>query len=400
MKQKNIQFVDLFRLLCLSGMFVLPMQAMAQVPGSIRLGQSISIESIKPEFSATAVVSLGVRAIEPAMSFGRSSAGIEMALRPITGKFSSSVVEIRNEQNELVSLGTVVAKDGLVVCKHSELPEKFFCVLPDDSKYWGRLIGVHPKKDLALVHIAADHLQPIVFSDTEAVPPGRIVVSIGPGGEPAGFGLVSLPQHDFGLKQTECPDCVDLGITVSAVPIVAENNSESEPSTGLDVVRVYPRSTAESCGLLVGDLLQSINGIELKDREHLHSIARSIKIGQVLNLRIIRDGNQVLLSTKIKNFASPTLHDRWGGGPFSKRRFGFSSIIAHDSVVLPEHCGSPLVDLDGRVIGINIARSMRVATFSIPIQDVLTFVKLVRPNANLQLESVEMPESSLSVSTE
>ena len=392
MKLNNPQFANLSRLICLSMLFVLPLDAMAQVPFAIGLGQAISIEPTKSEF-ATATASRLAGAIEPAISFGRSSAGIEAALQPITSNITSSVVEVRSEQNDLVCLATVVSKDGLIVCKHSELPEKFFCVLPDESKYWARLIGIHTEKDLALIRIAANHLQPIVFPNIESLNPGRLVASVGYDDSMVGFGLVSLPPHDFGLKQAECPDCIDLGITVSAFPFFEGNDSESEVSSGLDVLRVNPRSAAESCGLLVGDLLQAVNGIELLDRDHLNSIASSIKIGQILSLRVFRDGNSVSLSAKI-NFASPTLHDRWGGGPFSKRRFGFSSIIAHDSVVLPEHCGSPLVDLDGRVVGINIARSMRVATFAIPIKDVLNFVKLVRPNANLQLESGELPEAN------
>ena len=168
--------------------------------------------------------------------------------------------------------------------------------------------------------------------------------------------------------------------------------NEIHTVSGLEVLRVYPRTAAESSGLLVGDLLESINGIEINSRDQMNKVASAIKIGQTLTLRVVRNGQPILLSTKIKSFASPTLHDRWGGGPFSNRRFGFPSIIVHDSVVLPQHCGSPLVGLDGRVVGINIARSMRVATFSIPIKDVFDFVKLVRPEAPLRLESAAVSE--------
>ena len=100
MKHKNIQFVDLLRLLCLSGMLLLPLQTMAQIPVAIRLGQAISIESIQPGFAATTTASFGVRAFEPATSFGRTSAGIETALRPITNRISASVIEVRSEQDE------------------------------------------------------------------------------------------------------------------------------------------------------------------------------------------------------------------------------------------------------------------------------------------------------------
>jgi len=33
---------------------------------------------------------------------------------------------------------------------------------------------------------------------------------------------------------------------------------------------------------------------------------------------------------------------------------------------MPEQCGGPLVDVHGRVIGINIARAERIATYALP----------------------------------
>ncbi len=54
--------------------------------------------------------------------------------------------------------------------------------------------------------------------------------------------------------------------------------------TGVEVVRVFPRTAAESCGLLVGDLLLTINGIDISSRERVNKLFNSIKIGQTLNL--------------------------------------------------------------------------------------------------------------------
>ena len=40
--------------------------------------------------------------------------------------------------------------------------------------------------------------------------------------------------------------------------------------------------------------------------------------------------------------------------------------MPHDIVIHPDECGGPIVDTDGRVVGINIARALRVSTFAIP----------------------------------
>ena len=50
--------------------------------------------------------------------------------------------------------------------------------------------------------------------------------------------------------------------------------------------------------------------------------------------------------------------DDWGGGPFSERRWGFPLVLPHDTPLRPKDCGGPLVDTDGQVGGINIARNL------------------------------------------
>lgn len=61
--------------------------------------------------------------------------------------------------------------------------------------------------------------------------------------------------------------------------------------------------------------------------------------------------------------------DNWGGGPFSQRRFGFPTVLAHDTTLAPDQCGGPLVDADGNVIGLNIARALRVTSYALTARD-------------------------------
>jgi hypothetical protein len=56
--------------------------------------------------------------------------------------------------------------------------------------------------------------------------------------------------------------------------------------------------------------------------------------------------------------------------PVSRRDTGFGRVIQHDSLITPEECGGPLVDIEGRLVGMNIARSDRTKTFALPV-DVL-----------------------------
>ena len=58
------------------------------------------------------------------------------------------------------------------------------------------------------------------------------------------------------------------------------------------------------------------------------------------------------------------------GTEISKKRTGFPKITQTDLPILPQHCGGPVVDLDGKVIGINIARAGRIKTYMIPAEEV------------------------------
>ena len=63
------------------------------------------------------------------------------------------------------------------------------------------------------------------------------------------------------------------------------------------------------------------------------------------------------------------------GTSISGRRDGFPAVIQHDSPLSANTCGGPLVTLDGKVIGINIARSGRVETFALPSDVVQSYLE-------------------------
>ncbi len=65
-------------------------------------------------------------------------------------------------------------------------------------------------------------------------------------------------------------------------------------------------------------------------------------------------------------------------GPVSARRAGFEEVFQHDSPVSPESMGGPVVNLQGEIMGMNIARSDRVTTFALTPQAVRRAVSRIR----------------------
>ena len=72
--------------------------------------------------------------------------------------------------------------------------------------------------------------------------------------------------------------------------------------------------------------------------------------------------------------------NRLGAVP-SRRDGNFPNVFQHDTPLFPEQCGGPMVDLDGQVVGLNIARRGRAASFALPAQYVKTLVsEMLREN--------------------
>jgi serine protease Do len=62
----------------------------------------------------------------------------------------------------------------------------------------------------------------------------------------------------------------------------------------------------------------------------------------------------------------------------SHRRAGFPQAIQHDTVLNPEMCGGPVVDLSGKAVGVNIARAGRVETYAVPADTAKLLVRELR----------------------
>ncbi len=86
----------------------------------------------------------------------------------------------------------------------------------------------------------------------------------------------------------------------------------------------------------------------------------------------IRRGKELLdldvrLSARGELFVEQNRNDQMSGD-FSKRRSGFPRVIQHDVLGNSSTMGGPVLDLDGKLIGMNIARANRAETFAIPVE--------------------------------
>jgi serine protease Do len=296
--------------------------------------------------------------------FLKNHTSVKAAYRPATTPVAQSIVEVLGDDKH-VALGTVVDPAGLIVTKASLLEGKITCRLPDGSIKEAQLKGANTDHDVALLQIEAEGLTPISWR-SEPASPGTIVAAVASDGDAIGIGVVSAEVREVpGPPRTERRRA-QLGIEFVFGDV------------GTRIKSVIDDSAASRAGMKDGDVILSIDGTRMESSDQIIDTVRSHWPGDTLTIVVRRDENEVTLTPKLSRPDVPA-SDHWGGGPFSERRFGFPSALPHDTAVLPNQCGGPLVDTDGKVVGINIARALRVTTYAIPAE---TMQKLINELKN------------------
>src|SRR5690606_2127334 len=135
---------------------------------------------------------------------------------------------------------------------------------------------------------------------------------------------------------------------------------------GAQIGAVRAGSPAELAGIESGELLLKIDDVAVTDQKAIDAVINARRIGDTVVLTLRRRGKEVQGEVELAAQDAPPPPPRAGRpnvkGPINGRHTHFGPVIQHDGVVLPSQQGSPLVDLEGNVIGLNIARADRTRT--------------------------------------
>lgn len=147
---------------------------------------------------------------------------------------------------------------------------------------------------------------------------------------------------------------------------------------GAEIGFVRAGSPAELAGISSGEILLKIDDTAVSDQKGLDAAVNSHKVGDRVALTLRRAGKEVTLDVELAEQDAPPPPPGGGRpnvkGPINDRYTHFSKVIQHDGVVLPSQQGSPVYDLEGNVIGLNIARADRTRTFALSAQRVATIL--------------------------
>jgi len=296
------------------------------------------------------------------------SATVRKVYAPIVQTANLSVVAV-HKNGEQRSLGTCVAAD-LVVTKYSELESNtktskaaaLTCKRGKDT-FAAKLIGFDRPSDLALLRLTDAKLTPVQWQP-KMPSTGAFLASPNGDKSPLGVGILANPPYlHTRAKAFLGIQFVERGQGPAKLELAVEHGA------------------ARAAGMLAGDLVTAFGDQEIASAEDLRDGIGSYQPGDKVTVKVKRDDKEltfvVMLGT---NNSAPQSGQEDVWGDLSDVRSGFQQVIQHDTVLKPKDCGGPVVDLTGKVLGVNIARAGRVETLALPAKTVQQLVqKLLRP---------------------
>jgi serine protease Do len=280
------------------------------------------------------------------------------------------VVSVLADDNQ-VALGTVVSADGDILTKASELPEgPLSCRLPDGSTLPAARRGVDSKWDVALLKVKAASLPTLPSAGHADL--GHWTFTPEPSGTVAALGVVGvaeMPVYGTGIAPKPTSKAY---MGVRLVPVPASALKDFGLNNGV-IVEVEPETPASRAGMQTGDIIFEADGQPATDPEAMMDLLVKKKPGDNLALRIARDKDRLSLTVNL------TTRPAWlpgrGGmavmlsGPVTHKAGPFPRVIHHDAALPPDAMGGPVLDSDGSLIGMNIARADRTSTYAIAAKD-------------------------------
>ncbi len=320
--------------------------------------------------------------IRPPSQHSRNHDTVKKAFREVIVHARQSTVRVLAGGKQVV-LGAIVDADGHIITKASELPDsklldtEITCQLPDGSKLPARIIGVHEQNDLAMLEVDAKGLTPVTWSKDVGCKPGSWLATPGRGELPVSIGVMSAQVHDrrnrnrgyLGVRMEQRRDEVRLR-------------------------EVMPGTAAAAAGLRRGDVILEFGEHQVRSTQQFTSRIGRRKPGDKVKLKVRRRGEVLILEATLRkndDRRGPRSNQERLWGPLSDIRIGFDDVIQHDSVVKPNQCGGPLVNLDGEVVGINISRVGRMETLALTGKVVRSMLEDLR-SGKLARKTKDEPE--------
>ena len=308
------------------------------------------------------------------------------AIKPAIATAAKSTVRVWSGSRRL-AYGTVVGDGRKILTKWSEVARARGDLRVDagDESRAVKLAGVYQDEDLVLLEIEGKPLTPVSWS-FEAPGLGGFLAAPQPDGRLAAFGVVSVLSRN--LRDT---DLAYLGVVGEA----------GFTGQGVKIKDVDEKSGAHAAGLKPGNVILKVGERPISGLLELKNALIGVTPGAKVSLLVKADGGENKIEVTLGNrpqlpqYANGRLEQMERmGGQVSQVRDSFTQVIQTDMRPKPNQVGGPVVDLQGRVLGITMARADRTRSFVMPAAAVVDLLKKEAGNpmlAQVRQEEKEVP---------
>lgn len=288
---------------------------------------------------------------------GRQTLGAVEVLKPFT---TACAAKIESVLGRAICSATIVGEDGYVLMKASEVPElaKTHILFTDGRKAGLREVRRDARLDLLLAQaVGISGLHAASFGAARPLTMGQWLCSVANSGKETRIGIVSArPRRIPGTGAA-------LGIRMDEKP--------AKVAKGVRVVGIASDSPAEDAGLQEGDVILTIAGEAVNQFRRVHDLVSKRQPGEIIDVCYLRKDKEE--SCRVRLASRTKVLQNWEGEDFanggvSLRSDNFPEVLQHDIPLFPADMGGPVATLEGKVVGINIARVDRVTTFALPVE--------------------------------
>ena len=296
---------------------------------------------------------------------------LSAALQPSLREAARSTVRVWSGKKRL-AYGTVVGDGSQIITKWSQIsnaPDGLIIQAAGGQTKSARIRGVYEEEDLAVLSFAGSALPAVKWVEAD-LPLGSFIAMPQPDGRLAAFGVVSVLARS--LRDTDR----------AFIGIVADS---AHTGPGVKISQVQEDSGAKQAGLQKGDILLRINQRDVSGLLELQNALTGTAPGDTVQVIFSRGKKELSKNIVLGN--RPELPQFNGrrlkamermGTRISRIRDDFTSAIQSDMDVDPEQIGGPIVNLQGEVVGLSLARADRTRSFFMPASEV---VKLLASEA-------------------
>lgn len=281
--------------------------------------------------------------------------------RPLVKNVRESTARVLKDGAQ-AALATIVSADGYALTKASEVDGgKIECEFHDGRIVAATVVDRLEAYDLALLKLEASGLKPVTFSNAEA-PVGTLVAAVNTQEDATATGVVSVASRSLDEKTKGF-----LGVRMSP---------GQEVEKGVLVEDVIEGGAAKAAGILAGDIILSVNGEEINYPDKLQRRIAALKPDEQVSVTVKRGNEEKTFTFTLGNrgqMPPDALQDRrvfdptaQMGSTLSRNASGYPKALQTDLALQAEDVGGPVINVEGAVIGMNIARAERVSTFMIP----------------------------------